>query len=173
MAAGGMVTAQISLRRLLFSAVLVAQLVPAPVTGQDVATNAPALSIASITVSPQTPSADTLCRLTVTLSNKGDKAASQLGFRVVINGIELPVYSNQLFMYPVGPGATSEISLFNFWSTETSRPFPADGKLTVEVTLTEAQWTSIEDIDGVETWTPLGAVPGLPVSSSVTLAMSR
>jgi hypothetical protein len=167
------VTAQRLFRRLLFGGFLAAQLAPLPVAAEETATAGPTLSIASISVAPESPAADSLCRLTVSLVNNGDKVASQLGFRVEINGVELPVYSNQLFMYPLLPGATSEIPLFNFWSTETSRPFPTDGRMTVAVTLTEAQWTAIESIDGVETWTPLGAVSGLPASSSVTLAMSR
>lgn len=132
------------------------------------------LSIEAIVVEPSTPGADTLCRLRVTLSNTGDETASQLGFSVRLNGQELGVYSNQLFMFPVPAGGSGELPLFNFWTTESSRGMPADGKLRVEVTLKEAVWMKIEDDEeGVEVWTPLGEVPGLPVSASVTLEMKK
>ena len=133
----------------------------------------PEVTIEAILVEPEKPAADTLCRLSVRLHNHGDQVASQLGFSVRINGAEIPVYSNQLFMFPLQPGAVSELALFNFWSTETSRPMPKDGKLKLEITLREAQRTMIEMIEGVETWTPLGAVPGLPSTASLTLEMSR
>lgn len=132
----------------------------------------PMLSIEEIVVEPSKPAADTLCRLSVKIANQGEEIASQLGFQVKLNGQELVVYGNQLFMYPLAPGATSEVKLYNFWTTETSRSMPADGKLNVEVALTEARWMSIEDDDeGVEVWTPLGDVTGLPVSNRVTLEM--
>ena len=85
----------------------------------------------------------------------------------------MPVYRNQLFMYPLEAGKTAEIKLYNFWSTETSRPMPADGKLKVDVTLAGAQWTRISMEDDVEVWEPLGEVTGLPISKSVTLEMTR
>lgn len=136
---------------------------------------APLLTVEEVIVEPSSPAADTLCRLRVKLRNRGDKVASRLGFTVRLNGQELGVYGNQLFMYPVPPGAVEEIPLYNFWSTESSRPMPAGGKLKVEVTLTEAVWTKSEmekdDQGEIEVWTPLGAVPGLPVGSSVTLEM--
>jgi len=139
---------------------------------QDEAADAPTLSIEEIIVEPGKPAADTLCKLSIKVKNPGSEVASQFGFGVKLNGQDLGVYGNQLFMFPVEPGATGELKLYNFWTTETSRPaLPKDGKLTVEVTLKEAQWMKIEtDEEGVEVWTPLGAVPGLPVSNSVTLA---
>jgi hypothetical protein len=134
----------------------------------------PPLSIEAIVVEPGKPAADTLCRLSVKLGNAGDEVASQLAFQVKLNGQELGVYGNQLFMFPVEPGGENDLRLYNFWTTETSRSMPADGKLTVEVTLTEARWMKIEnDDEGVEVWTPLGDVPGLPVSKSVTLEMQK
>lgn len=127
--------------------------------------------VESVRVEPPAPGPDTLCQLTVTLANRGDKTASQLGFRVELNGQSLTVYDNQLFMYPVEPGEATEIPLYNFWTTETSRPdMPADGTYEVAVTLREAQWTDISlDEEGVEVWKPLGPVEGLPVTASVTL----
>lgn len=136
---------------------------------------APLLTLEEVSVEPASPAADTLCRLRVKLRNNGDQIASRLGFAVSLNGQDLGVYGNQLFMYPVAPGATEEISLYNFWTTETSRAMPADGKLRVEVTLKEAVWTRVEmetDEEGeIEVWTPIGPVDDLPVKAAVTLQM--
>lgn len=134
----------------------------------------PSLSIESVDIEPLQPGADTLCRLNVTLRNSGEQTASQLGFKVTINGQDLPVYANQLFMYPVDAGSIAKIQLYNFWSTETARPMPADGKLKVEVSLQEAQWMDISvDEEGVEEWRPAGEVGGLPGRVSVTLPMAK
>lgn len=145
-------------------------LASSPAPAQEGAAAAP-ITIESVQVDPATPAADTLCKLTVTLANHGEETASQLGFRVELNGQSLVVYDNQLFMYPVGPGESTEIPLYNFWTTETSRPtMPADGTYEVKVTLREAQWTDIStDEEGVEVWKPLGPVEGLPTSASLTL----
>lgn len=133
---------------------------------------APQVTVEAIIVEPDKPGADTLCRLKVRLRNAGDRIASQLGFGVTINGQELPVYTNQLFYYALEPGSTTEMPLYNFWTTETSRPAPADGKLTIAVTLEEAEWMDISvDEDGVETWKPLGPVEGLPSDASVTIEL--
>ena len=99
------------------------------------AQEASSLTVEAVTVEPASPGPDTLCKLTVKVANGGDRTASQLDFQVKINGQELPVYRNQLFMFPVSAGETVDIPLYNFWSTETSRPAPADGKLAIEVTL--------------------------------------
>ncbi len=146
----------------------------APEGAESRAKPAPLVTVEEIVVEPGAPGADTLCRLRVKLKNSGDRIASQLGFTVRINGKDLPVYGNQLFMYPLEPGAVSELKLYNFWSTETSRPMPADGRLELEVELKEAQWMDIStDAEGVEVWTPLGAIEGLPVSARVALAMKK
>ncbi len=140
---------------------------------QESATPAPKLTVEAVAIEPSTPGSDTLCKLRVTLKNQGSEVASQLDFKVRINDQELPVYRNQLFMYPVEPGKTAEIQLYNFWSTETSRPMPKDGKLNVEVTLAAAQWMKIFFEDEVEVWQPLGAVADLPSSKRVSLSMRR
>jgi len=137
------------------------------------AQEASSITVEAVTVEPASPGPDTLCNLTVKVANGGDRTASQLDFQVKINGQELPVYRNQLFMFPVPAGETVDIPLYNFWSTETSRPAPADGKLAIEVTLAAAQWTEIKDEDGVEVWRPLGPVEGLPLAKSLALAMSK
>ncbi len=149
--------------------VLVAQ---EPTTGET--EMEPPIVIESVTVEPSTPGPDTLCRLRVELRNRGSEIASQLDFSVKVNDQEVAVYRNQLFMYPIPAGGAAEVPLYNFWTTETSRPMPSDGKLTVEVVLKDARWMKVEeDEEGVEVWTPLGDIEGLPVSSSVSLTMSR
>jgi hypothetical protein len=139
------------------------------------AATAPLLKLEEILVEPDSPAADTLCRLRVKISNAGEQIASRFGFAVSLNGQDLGVYGNQIFMYPVAPGSTEEISLYNFWTTETSRAMPADGKLRVEVTLKEAVWTQVAtetDEEGeIEVWTPIGPVDNLPVQAAVTLQM--
>ncbi|MDH3744827.1 MAG: hypothetical protein OES47_06980 [Acidobacteriota bacterium] len=137
------------------------------------------VKIKSITVTPSKPGPDTLCRLEVELQNQGGEIASQLAFGVKLNGQELAVYGNQIFMLPVPPKGEATIALFNFWTTESSRSMPADAKMRVEVELREAQWMSVTmeseegETEKVETWRPLGAVNGLPVSASVILEMSK
>ena len=133
----------------------------------------PPLSIEAVKVDPASPAPDTLCRLSVTVRNAGTRRASAFEIAVRINGKELPAYKSRLYMQPLEPGATGEIRLFNFWSSETGRPAPQDGKLAVEVTLTRAAWVEKETKDGAEIWTPAGAVEGLPVSKTVTLTMAK
>ncbi|MEO6192764.1 MAG: CARDB domain-containing protein [Thermoanaerobaculia bacterium] len=133
----------------------------------------PALSIESVKVEPASPRPDTLCRLTVTLRNSGEQRASALEMSVRVNGRELPAYRKRLYLTAVEPGATREVRLFNFWSTEAGRPAPADGKLNVEVTLARASWMLKSARDGAEVWTPAGDAPGLPVTRSVTLTMAK
>jgi len=145
----------------------------APAGAQETA-DAPPVSLVGFSVTPDGPAADTLCKLQVTIENRGEHVASQFGFSVRINDQELAVYGNQLFMYPVEPGEPATIPLYNFWSTETSRPAPPDGKLRIEVTLTEARWFDISiDEEGVEVWQPVGPVTGLPSAQSRVFEMSR
>lgn len=132
----------------------------------------PALAIAAIHVEPAKPAADTLCRLRVEIANKGDRTASQFGFTVKINGKELPVYKNHLFMFPLPAQTTSELPLYNFWSTETSRPVPSSGKLEIEVTLREARWFDISTEGDTETWSPVSYVEGLPATRSIVVPMA-
>lgn len=134
---------------------------------------APKVTVEAVVVEPAAPGPDTLCRLKVKLRNAGDRVASQLGFRVTINGQELPVYANQLFYFPLEPGGTMELPLYNFWTTETSRPAPANGKLDIAVTLLEAKWFTISDDEGVEVWKPLEPVDGLPSEASISLKLKK
>jgi hypothetical protein len=131
------------------------------------------IGITAVSVDPAKPKAETLCTLRVDLENKGDQVASQLEFKVEINAANLPVYDNQVFMVPVPSGKTTEIKLYNFWSTETSRQWPEDGRLNIEVTLVAAQWMNISETDGIEVWEPLGPVEGLPVSQKASISLKK
>jgi hypothetical protein len=134
---------------------------------------APGLTLEAVKVDPASPGPDTLCRLSVTIKNAGAKTASALGFRVKVDGKELAVYGKELFFKPVAAGSTAEVKLHNFWSSETGRPFPAGGRMTVEVTLVEARWMDVKTENGAEVWTPVGEVGGLPVSKNVTLTAPK
>jgi hypothetical protein len=142
-------------------------------TAGQAASKPATLVLEAVEVDPASPGPDTLCKLGVTVRSSGGKTASALGFRVRVDGKELPVYRNELFFRPVAAGAAAEVQLHNFWSSETGRPFPASGRMTVEVTLTEARWMDVKTRDGAEVWTPVGAVEGLPVSRSVTLTLKK
>lgn len=153
-------------------AVLAAAGLAARAAEEKPAAPASPLAIEAIEIEPKEPGADTLCRLRVKVRNDGPRHASSLAFAVTVGGHPLSVYRNQLFMYALAPGASTEVRLYNFWTTETGRPAPADGKLAVEVALTEARWLKIgTDAEGVEVWEPLEPVPGLPVRKSLTLAL--
>lgn len=147
-------------------------LLPCSLAGEDKPAP-PALVVESIQVEPAAPGPDTLCHLTVIVKNQGDRPASALEFTVKVNGVALPAYRDRLFLEAVEPGASRPVKLFNFWSTETGRPAPADRKLAVEVTLTAASWMKRETKNGATVWTPSGAVAALPSSKSVTLGMAK
>ena len=129
---------------------------------------APAVTIEKVTVTPAEAGPDTLCQLHVTLRNAGDKPASELAFTVKVNGHELPVYQQHLFMMRLDPGKSTDLRLFNFWSSETSRPAPADGRYVVEVSLDASRWYTIAQQGNEEVWTPGEAVAGLPSRASAT-----
>jgi hypothetical protein len=127
------------------------------------------LTLGALKVTPADAGADTLCQLRVDVTNRGERAASQLDFAVRVDGRELPVYRNQLFMQRLDPGKTATVRLHNFWTSETGRPPAAGGKYRVEVTLASAQWLTVATKDGVEEWTPAGEVTGLPVTATATI----
>lgn len=135
----------------------------------------PSLRLESVEILPAKPAPDTLCKLRIKIRNSGTQTASRLALNVRINGERIPGYDNLLLFQPLAPGATTDVPLYNFWSTETSRPRPKDGKLAVEVEIRKAEWMKLEkDQSGAEVWTPAGEVPGLPgppISRSVSLAM--
>jgi hypothetical protein len=131
----------------------------------------PALTLESIKVEPASPAPETLCRLSITLRNAGERPVSALELAVKLNGRPLPAYKDRLFLKAVEPGASREIRLFNFWSTEPGRP--AQGELTVDVTLARAAWMQKGMSGGAEIWSPAGPVEGLPVTRSVRLTMRK
>lgn len=139
--------------------------------GQQQAPAKPLLALEAVEVHPSFPGVATLCQLRVKVRNGGAKKASALAFEVKVDGQALPVYRNQVYLQTIEPGATGEVRLFNFWTTESSRPAPKAGKLELEVTLREAQWVDVRTKDGAEVWSPLGKVPGLPVSRSLTVPL--
>jgi hypothetical protein len=145
-------------------------LAAAPVSSQE---KKPALTLETVRVEPASPEPDTLCRLSVTLRNRGEHPASALELMVKIDGREITAYKDRLYLQAVQPGTEREIRLFNFWSTEAGRPAPKDGNLTVEVTLARASWMQREMKDGAEVWSPLGPVDGLPVTRNVVLKLAR
>ncbi len=131
------------------------------------------LAIEEVAIDPAAPGAATLCKLRVRVKNGGTRVASRLAFAVTINGQALPVYSNQLSLQHLPPGQVSEVPLYNFWTTETGRPAAPGGKLAVTVSLTEAAWVEVKDEEGVEVQRPLGSVPGLPVSKTLTVVLNK
>ncbi|HSG39363.1 MAG TPA: CARDB domain-containing protein, partial [Thermoanaerobaculia bacterium] len=94
-------------------------------SAQETTKKKTALVLEKVTVEPASPGADTLCRLSVTLRNTGDRQASALEFAVKVNGREVRAYKERLFLQPVEPGAKREIRLLSFWSNESGRPLPA------------------------------------------------
>ena len=128
----------------------------------------PAIQIEKVVLTPESPGPDTLCQLWIHLRNDGERSASLLGFEVLLNGEQLPTYGKDLFVATLPPGETTELQLFNFWTTETGRAAPADGRWRLEVRLTEAQWAVFGLDDGEPTWRSLGPVADLPQSRVVT-----
>lgn len=165
-------------RRSALTATALALLILLPSAGAgaqeaEEAPPAPPLGLESLTIEPATPGPETLCQLTVKISNGGDKAATAFGFDVTVAGHRLPVYDNQLFLKVVPAGETVELALYNFWTSETGRPAPADGKMPVEVTLREARWVKVGDEKGVEVWDLQDAIPGLPVSTKTVVTLKK
>ncbi len=149
---------------------------PAVVAQEEETTEAtpPPLTLEAIEVTPAKPAVDTLCRLKVRLRNTGKRPISGMAFTVTVAGHPLSVYKNQLFYQLLPAGETSEVALFNFWTTETGRPAPKDGKLPVEVSLTEATWIDLStDEDGVEVWKIQEAIPGLPIGKTLPLVLAK
>lgn len=153
------------------SVLLAALLAPfAAVAAEPPAKPAP-LTVEAIEVKPPNPGPDTLCQLRVRVKNAGPRQTSALAFEVRVGGQELPVYRKQLYLQTIAPGATGEVRLFNFWTSETGRPAPADGKLKVEVALKEARWVEVKQEGGAEVWRPGGPVEGLPALATLTVAL--
>lgn len=151
--------------------VLLAALLLSPALAQE--KPPPPVTIEAVKVEPAAPGPETLCRLSVSVRNSGDRTASAFEIAVKVNGQEIPASKSRLYLQPVEPGKTGEIRLPNFWSTEAGRPAPRDGRLAVEVVLTRASWMERTTNGDAEVWTPLGSVSGLPASKTITLTLAK
>lgn len=133
----------------------------------------PPVTVEKVSVEPGSPGPESLVRLTVTLVNGAERPVTAFGFDVEVAGQRLPVYDNQLFLKELGAGETVELPLYNFWTSETGRPAPANGKLPVEVTLREARWLKLGEEEGTEVWTLEEPVEGLPSSSEIVVELAK
>jgi hypothetical protein len=131
------------------------------------------IALQSVEVLPEKPGAETLCRLKVEIVNRADQPVTAFGFDVTVAGHPLPVYRNQLFLKVVPAGATVELPLYNFWTSETGRPAPAGDKMPVEITLREARWVKVGEEEDTEVWELQGEVPGLPVSARTVVELKK
>jgi len=123
------------------------------------------LRIIAINVQPTQTAPATLHQLKVRVGNSGREPASDLRFQVSINGQRLPIYANQSYMTLVPAGKEIDVQLYNFWSGETGRPFPKDGRLAIEVQLTGARW--VNQTAGVGTSNEVQPLPP-PLSVTIT-----
>ncbi|HEX5760769.1 MAG TPA: hypothetical protein VF121_16390 [Thermoanaerobaculia bacterium] len=160
---------RVSLAALLLAAAAAAAQPPA----EPAAPPPSPLGLEEVAIEPAAPAVETLCKLRVKVRNGGDRIASRLAFEVKLNGQALPVYARQLYLQNLPAGQVSEVRLYNFWTTESSRPAPKDGKLTVEVALKEATWVEVAMEEGVEVSRPLGPVPGLPVAKALAVQLKK
>ena len=124
------------------------------------------LSIVAVDVQPSKPGPDTLCKLRVRLRNAGTVTASDLSFQVTVNGKLLGNFLNHTFRFPLEAGKETEVSLFNFWSSEYSRPYPSDGRLVIDVRVTGARWAAP---GSTTTATLADSVQPLPAPFTVTV----
>ena len=141
----------------------------APRTSPDrpsLSTSHSLLTIVAVDVAPAKPGPDTLCRLHVRIRNGGTAAASDLSFQVTVNGKLLGNFLNHTFRTPLAAGQETEVPLFNFWSSEYSRPYPTDGHLLIDVRLTGARWAAP---GSTTTATLADSVQPLPAPFTVTL----
>lgn len=154
--------------RILVAAALAAAFATAPAAAEEAAeAEKTLLEITNVVVEPASPGPATLCQLRVEIANRGRETASRFAFEVRVGGQALPAYEDLLVLQPIAPGESAVFRLYDFWSSETGRPFPEDGKLAVEVTLTEASWVRVDGPTGARR--PSGEVAGLPVSGTATL----
>ena len=125
-------------------------------------------------MTPGSAPADALCQLRGRIKNAGQSTAAAFVFAVKLNGQEIAVYRNHVFMDPIKPGETRSLRLYGFWTSETGRPLPASGDLAVELSLLEARWMKGDkDAQGTIVWSDLGAVEGLPQTARQTVELIR
>jgi hypothetical protein len=158
-------------QRLFFRSLLAAALATSPTFAQP---PAPKLVLEAAEVTPRSASAEALCQLRARIKNTGQEIAAAFVFAVKINGREVSIYRNHMFMDPIEPGETRSLRLYGFWTSETGRQLPAAGDLIVEVSLVEARWMkAAKDAEGTIVWTDLGAVEGLPQTARQTVELTR
>ena len=131
----------------------------------------PPLTIDSIRVTPDAPTASTLCHLTIAVTNATDRPISRLGLAVTVNGRPVKAYERTLYMQTLRPHATTEIPLYNFWTTESSRPASADNRLVLEVAVVRAAWTIVTTPAGVPTMAAAGSVAPLPAAKRIVVPL--
>jgi hypothetical protein len=124
------------------------------------------LKIVAVDVQPANPGPDTLCKLRVRIRNSGKESASDLSFQVTVNGRLLGNFINHTFRSALDAGKDTDVPLFNFWSSEYSRPYPSDGRLIIEVRLMGARWVDPRSTNAA---TLAGPVQPLPAPLSVML----
>ena len=162
------------LRARTFAALVVllaATIAPPCLAGDDAS---PALRLEAVLVKPAAARPDTLCHLEARITNGGAQTASAFAFRLSLDAHDIGAYRDHLFMDPIAPGETRTLTLFSFWTNETSRPLPASGTLAVELTLESARWMKEEkDAEGVIVWSDRGAVEGLPQTVRTSVKIER
>jgi len=126
------------------------------------------LKLVAVTVQPANPGPDTVCKVQVRIRNGGKAPASDLSFRVTVNGQRLASYVNHNFGVPLAAGKDTDVPLFNFWSSEAGRLYPPDGRLVVEVRLIGGRWFA-DSVAKLST----GDVAPLPPPFSVTLVRGQ
>lgn len=147
----------------LLGVLAAAAVAPSP----EVRAASPLLTIEAVTVEPPSPAPGTLCRLSVRLKNSGTQTASSFRFKVKIDGREEATYANVLYAVNVEPASSGTISLYNFWS-----PSAVKTSFAAEVTLAEGAWADVKREGTTTTTTPLGPVPGLPVSATQSVSVA-
>ena len=154
-----------------FLVVLAGTLAAPRLSGDDAP---PALRLEVVVVKPTVARPDTLCHLEARITNGGDQTASAFAFRLSLDAHDIGAYRDHLFLDPIPPGETRTLTLFSFWTNETSRPLPASGTLAVELTLESARWMKEEkDEKGTRVWSDLGAVDGLPQTVRASVKIER
>jgi hypothetical protein len=152
------------LRHVLLCSTLAAGVVPASARAQE----KPSLIVLeALEIDPPKPARESLCKPRIRVRNNGGKAVTGFLFGVRLDGQEVSIYKNHVFLQTVAGGEVSDVELYNFWATEAGRPTPRkNGQLRMEVTLKEARWVEVKrDGDRTE-YKPLGSVEGLPTSIS-------
>ncbi|MEM9293317.1 MAG: CARDB domain-containing protein [Acidobacteriota bacterium] len=145
---------------LFFTALMLTTLVilwPASAHPDEVAGSS--LRLTQVSVTPEEPQEDTLCALQVTLANDGEQAVSAFAFRVTVDGVELPAYSNRIFFQPLAAGQEATLELYNFWATESDRPQLRPGGPAVEVELIAARQLSASAGGALALAAPVSPLP--------------